>query len=206
MRVLIGTPIHEVKDYCIERWLKNVSKLTHKTPADLLMVDNSTGPAYIKKVRQYCKKHTLHPKIIHLELPHTQGRYERVARCREAIRQEVLSGGYDAWFSWETDQIIPTDALSKLIPLLEAKNFVKIVSHNNWTRQIPNLPNYDFGCTLIKRECLEKYSFILKFGSDPQMPATYEPSEAWFRKQVIRDGGCYLEVQGLINPIYHLNK
>ena len=206
MRILIGTPLHQSKDYSMARWLKNVKKLRHITPADLFIVDNSPGLDYVKKIKEYCMKYGIKDyQIKHLNLPPDQEKYERLARSREAIRQEVLSGGYDAWFSWETDQIIPADALEKLTPLL-AKDFTKMVSHNNWTRQIPDLPNYDFGCTLIKRECLEKYSFILKFGSDPQMPATYEPSEAWFRTQILRDGGGYLEVQGLISPIYHLNK
>lgn len=205
MKVLIGAPIHEVKDYCMERWIENVSKLEY--PADVLMVDNSPTTDYIEKVKKYCKKHEIkNYKIIHLELSPEQGKYERVARCREVIRIELLAKDYDAWFCWECDQIIPVDALGKLVPLLEAKDFVKMVNHNNWTRQIPNQPNYDFGCTLIKRECLEKYSFILKFGTDPDMPDTWEPGETWFRRQVLRDGGCYLEVEGLVNPIYHLDK
>ena len=41
MKILIGTPIHEVKDYAMERWLENVAKLQEVTPCDLLLVDNS---------------------------------------------------------------------------------------------------------------------------------------------------------------------
>jgi hypothetical protein len=206
MKILIGTPLHQSKDYSMERWLENVKKLIRRTPADLFIADNSPGLEYTQKIKVYCAKYGINNyKVRHLNLPPAQEKYERLARSREAIRQEVLSGGYDAWFSWETDQIIPEDALEKLIPLLK-KDYVKIVSHNNWTRQIPNIPNYDFGCALIKRGCLEKYSFILEFGSDPEMPSTYEPSEEWFRKQVLRDGGYYLEIRGLIDPILHLDK
>src|SRR3989344_9553071 len=132
MRILIGTPLHQSKDYSMARWLKNVKKLRHITPADLFIVDNSPGLKYTKKVNDYCTKYGIKDyQIKHLNLPPDQEKYERLARSREAIRQEVLSGGYDAWFSWETDQIIPTDALSKLILLLEAEDFVKIVSHHN---------------------------------------------------------------------------
>jgi hypothetical protein len=43
MKVLIGTPIHQVKDYSMERWLANVRELRAHTPADLVLVDNSPG-------------------------------------------------------------------------------------------------------------------------------------------------------------------
>ena len=49
MKILIGTPIHECKDYCMERWLKNVSKMEY--PADLLLVDNSPGLTYVEQVK-----------------------------------------------------------------------------------------------------------------------------------------------------------
>src|SRR3989344_769052 len=218
MKILIGTPIHVSKDYSIERWLENVSKLTY--PADLLIVDNSPGLEYMKKVKKYCSKYGIRPdrnlgqspisngvknyKIKHLELPPEQKFFERLNRSREIIRQEVLSKGYDAWFSWESDQLIPPNALDELIKLMNAGDFA-MVDHNNWTREIPNLPNFDWGVALISRKALEKYSFILDFGTDPEMPDTWEPSEAWFRKRVIRDGDGFLEVDGVIKPIYHLN-
>lgn len=206
MKILIGAPIHESKDYAMARWLKNVTQLTRKTPADLFMVDNSPGLSYVEQVRSYCQQYGItNYQIKHLELPPDQEKFERLARCREVIRQAILIGDYDAWFSWENDQIIPVNALDKLVAIAKSGNF-SIVSHNNWTRQIPNLPNYDWGVTLISRQALAKYSFILDFGTDPDMPQTYEPSETWFRKQVVRDGGGYLEIEGLINPIYHLDK
>jgi len=55
MKILIGAPIHECKDYCMERWLKNVSKMEY--PADLLLVDNSPGLTYVEQVKDYCKKY-----------------------------------------------------------------------------------------------------------------------------------------------------
>ena len=204
MKILIGTPIHEVKDYCMERWLENVSKLRY--PADLLMIDNSPGLDYVQKVKGYCAKYGIKKyKIKHLEIPLEQKFFERVARSREIIRQEVLSKDYDAWFSWECDQIIPTNALDELVRIMNSGNFM-MVNHNNWTRENPDLPNHDFGISLTKRECLEKYSFILNFGTDPDMPDTWEPGENWFKKRVLRGGDGFLEVDGVIKPIYHLNK
>ena len=204
MRILIGTPIHQKKDYSMERWLENVSQSEY--PADFLMVDNSPGIDYIEKVKGYLKNYGVTKfRIIHLELPPEQDRDERVARSREVIRHEILSKGYDAWFSWECDQIIPTDGLGELVRLMSAGDFM-MVNHNSWAREISNVPNYDWGVALIKKEALEKYSFLLKFGTDPDMPDTWEPGEKWFKKRVLRGGDGFIEVDGVIKPIYHLNE
>ena len=66
MKILIGTPIHQKKDYAIERWLENVSKLEY--PADLLMVDNSPGIEYMERAKGYCKRIGLKKYLIkHIE-------------------------------------------------------------------------------------------------------------------------------------------
>ncbi len=206
MKVLIGTPIHESKDYCMQRWLENVANLQKESPANLLLVDNSPDTKYMKKMKGYCNKIGLTDyRIEHITLPPEQKNFERLARSREIIRQYVLKNEYDAWFSWESDQIIPTHALGTLVKIIQSGNFM-IVSHNNWTRQNPDMPNFDFGVSLITRKALEKYRFVLKFGTDPDMPDTYEPSEAWFRKQVIRGGDSFLEIDGILKPIYHLDR
>src|SRR3989344_6467868 len=96
MKILIGTPIHICKDYSMERWLENVSKLEY--PADFMMVDNSPGLDYIEKIKGYCAKYGIkNYKIEHLELLPEQGDGERVARSRGVIIQEILSHDYDGW-------------------------------------------------------------------------------------------------------------
>ena len=205
MKILIATPIHQIKDYAIKRWLASVAKLQLKYPADLILVDNSLGMSYVEKIKDYLKKYGIRNyKVKHLELPPDKERFERIARCREIIRQAFLSKDYDAWFSWENDIIIPPDGLSKLVALMKAGNFM-VVDHNCWMRGFPGAYCSDFGICLIAREALKKYSFLLKFGSDPDMPGTFEPSEAWFKRRILRDGGNCIEVEGVINPVVHLN-
>ena len=204
-KILIGTPVHKIKDYCMERWLKNVAELQPTYSADLLLVDNSLGSNYVEKLQNYCQKYNLkNYKIIHLELPTDMERYERMARSREVIRQEVLAKDYDAWFTWESDQIIPVDTLGKMVQLMRAGKFT-IADHNCGMRGFPGAYCTDFGIALVARKALEKYSFILEFGTDPEMPKTYEPSEAWFKARVLRDGGSCIEVDNLVTPIAHLN-
>ena len=189
----------------MEQWLQNVAELQQQTPTDLFLADNSSGTAYAEKVRGYCAKiGAENYKIIHIEFPEKQSFMERLARSREIIRQEILSNSYDAWFSWESDQIIPINALDKLIKMMNAGNFM-MVNHNNWVRQLPAVVNTDLGVSLVKRECLEKYSFLLQFGTDSDMPHNWKFGETWLKKQVLRDGGSIIEVQGVLNPVYHLD-
>ncbi len=201
MKILIGTPINEIKDYCMERWLKNVKEL--KYPADLLMVDNSPNTDYVEKIKKYCKKIGIdNYQIKHLEIAEHQPAGEKIGRSREIIRQEILSKNYDAWFSWECDQIIPNDALDKLIEVIKSGNY-QMISHNTWARKITGEFNANFGCSLIKKEILEKYGFLLEY---PNMPNCWHGGEIWFKKQILEGGGNYIELFGIIKPIYHLDK
>ncbi len=203
MKILIGTPIHEIKDYAMERWLENVAKLQLEYPADFLMVDNSPGLSYMEKVKKYCAKYGIkNYKMEHLEINQAQGADERIGRSREIIRQEVLSKDYDVWFSWECDQIIPVDTLNILVQLMEKGDFA-MVSQGSWSRKNPGSPENELGCALIKRVCLEKYSFLLEDYWD--LTRSWHAGARWFKTRLLKDGGNYVEVYGVINPIYHLD-
>lgn len=203
MKVLIGTPIHQIKDYAMERWLTNVARLQKKSPSDLLLVDNSPGLDYVEKVKGYISKSGVKNYTIeHIEVHQANGADERIGRSREVIRQYILSHDYDAWFSWESDQIIPAHTLDKLVAIMKAGNYM-MIHPNSLARVSPYGPDANFGCCLIRKECLEKYGFLLEY---PNMPNTWHGGEGWFKKQVLAGGGNYIEVYGLIKPIYHLNE
>jgi hypothetical protein len=203
MKILIGTPIHQVKDYAMERWLAGVNTLRQHTPADFLMVDNSPDEKYMESVRGYCEKIGIKDyNLEHIDVHQENGADERIGRSREVIRQEILHGDYDAWFTWECDQIIPPDSLKKLVKLMENGNY-QMVLPNTWAREVSGEPNANFGCALVRRECLEKYGFLLEY---PDMPNSWHGGEVWFKKQVLKGGGNYIEVYGMIDPVHHLNK
>lgn len=213
MKVLIGTPVHVSKDYSMRRWLKNVSQLTAHYAADILMVDNSPDPKYCQKVDGYCKAFGIHNyNITHLEI--TQGEavdknideqiHERVAYCQELIRHEVLTSNYDVWFSWECDQIIPVNSLDVLIDIMILGNFL-MVNHNCWDKHRPGELCFDFGVTLVNREYLEKYSFLLD-PSDPDVPDTWYNAQTWYKRRMIRNNDRFTDVFGVLNPVLHLNK
>lgn len=190
LRVLIGTPVHESKDYAMDRWLASVSALDY--PADLLLVDNSQNPDYTKKLEAYCQKYQIpHYKIVHVAIPEDAHLEERLALAREVIREEVLKGGYDYWYSLECDVIVPPDALSKLTGAIDD---YWMISHGYPARTSPRDLNVEFGTALIKRIALGKQQFLNHTG------------EAWFKTGILKNGGKYLNIFGLISPILHLDK
>ncbi|MBF8249474.1 MAG: hypothetical protein HW400_75 [Candidatus Levybacteria bacterium] len=213
MKILIGTPIHQMKDYCMGRWLQNVAKLQEKTPADLLLMDNSPGLSYVERVRGYCRKYKIkNYKIEHLDF--NQGmsvdkKRDRIEKAEEIIGQKALSGEYDCWFSWECDQIIPVNALDKLTKLMNASKTM-IVTHNSWFRGRTNAYLADFGVALINKKCLKKFGPLLRFiASKDYSTMTMERKlgdEGWFKKRVLRNGGNYMDVFGVIGPICHLDR
>lgn len=212
MRVLIGTPIHSSKDYCMEQWLGNVAELTKLTPAHLLLVDNSPGMDYVKKVKDYCKKIGIknyqikHFEVINAQLDPDKLRNVNVEISQEMIRQTTIKGGYDVWFSWECDQIIPTNALDKLVKLAVAGDYMMVVA-NSWARTIPDELNANMGVTLISKKALNLGWFLpFKKGKiSLNLADFYNVDETMFKKRVLKSGGNYIEIYGVIEPIYHLN-
>ena len=203
MKILIGTPIHEIKDYSMERWLESVSKLEY--PADLFLVDNSPNSDYIKKVEDYCRKYGLtNYKLTHIVTTSDTSIDERLAKSREAIRREVLRHNYDAWYSLECDVIVPPNALTKLVDLITDS---WVVSHGYPARGNPEGFNTEFGTSLISRQALEKYSFLNGYGyCDPFRSNVRYEGDVWFIKRITRNQeGKYINVNGIIKPIYHLS-
>jgi hypothetical protein len=212
MKILIGTPIHEMKDYCMERWLENVSQLQRTTPADVLLVDNSASMEYVKIVERYCEKYAIqnctidHFEVQNASLNPDKARNVNVEIAQEMIRQKTLKENYDAWFSWECDQIVPNDTLNQLIQLKELGNCMMVVA-NSWARSIPGELNANMGVTLIGKEALKK-GWFLPFDEGTlsfNLADFYNVDETMFKKRVLKAGGNYIEVYGVIEPIYHLN-
>lgn len=211
MKILIGTPINQLKDYALPKWLENVSRLEY--PADLLLVDNSPGLDYVAKVKAYCQKYGItNFRIEHFEIkqPHLDSHKLRslnVEVAQEVIRRDALKQNYDAWFSWECDQIIPPDALNQLVGLMNTGHYLMVVA-NSWARTIPDEFNTNMGVTLISKQALNQSWFLPNQDGDTSLDlsASYNVDETMFKKRLLQSGGNYVEVYGVIKPIYHLDK
>ncbi len=213
MKIIIGTPVHQIKDYAIERWLLNVVELQKAFPVDFMMVDNSPGFAFVDRIKSYCKKIGLtnykieHFEVVNADLDPDKTRCVNVEISQEMIRQVTLRGDYDAWFSWECDQIIPADTLSRLSLLMEAGKYMMVVV-NSWARAIPGELNANMGVTLISKDALKK-GWFLPFEEGKisyNLEDFYNVDETVFKKRVLKNGGNYVEIYGVIEPILHLDK
>ena len=167
------------------------------------MVDSSPNTEYVETVKGYCAKYGItNYKMVNIDFDQgtsVSAKDKRIEAAQEIIREEILSHDYDAWFSWECDEIIPTDALSKLVILMNTVGGMMAV-HNSWARNDPDEFNPDMGVTLIARECLKKHGLLLKGGTD------WQGSDRWFKERVLKDGGNYIDAYGVIDPIYHLRE
>ncbi|MBI2049653.1 methyltransferase domain-containing protein [Candidatus Roizmanbacteria bacterium] len=187
LKMLIGVVIHI--DYRVEKLLKNISKLQY--PADLLLVDSSPGFDYVEKVNKYCIKYGIKKfNIEHLDINQNQPESERIGRCREIIRQEILSNDYDVWLSLECDQIIPVNKLKKFIGLMSVEDYQMIFA-SSWTKKALSDSDTNFGCALIKKKCLEKQGFLVEY---PNMPDCWFGIEVFFKEQIIKSGGNCLVI------------
>lgn len=187
-----------------------MAKLQLEYPCDLLIVDNSPGPEYVERVKDCCTKCGIkNYKVEHLEISKEIPRELRIEMGQERIREEIISGGYDAWFSWESDIIIQANALNELVKMSQAG--VMMVIHNYWMRVEPTSIDNDIGIALVRKECfdLEENWFSLKDGPDAVIgdPDFWQKYEAGSLKDRLFDGGGnYIEVYGLIDPVYHLHE
>lgn len=201
MKILTATPINEVKDYSMKRWLASVSQQDYST--DLLLVDNSENKQYVKKVQKYCDELKLkNYKITHIKTKPTMSVEERLAISRELIRQEVLLNDYEAWFSWECDIIIPPDTLSKLVEQIEN---LWVVAHAYPNRMYPDKINAEFGITLIKKIVLEKFIFTDSYKDFDVKRKSFYSGDAWFNSWMIKNyDEYYAHIYDIVKPIYHL--
>ena len=80
----------------------------------------------------------------------------------------------------------------------------KMALANCWARYDNSMLMTDMGCTLIKRECLEKAWFL----PDPNGEISLNESNRFkdtFKARVLKSGNSFIELFGVIGPIYHLD-
>ena len=197
MKILLGTPIHVSKDYAVQRWLDCVAALSH--PIDeLFLVDNSPTPDYSEQLKERVPFAT----VLYCNLVERQLDF-RIAHAREIIRRKVLDNGYDWWFSWECDTLAPPECLDVLLRFGQEFD---IVHHSYPTRQDPDIKENAFGLSILHHRVLEQHVFIGQAGEiDPLMPNCFHGGESWFSRRVLRAGGKYIELFGVIQPVIHLD-
>ena len=88
MKILIGTPVHQSKDYAMDRWMASVSKFDY--PFNLLLVDNSDQLDYVKKLHGYCQRYGItNYAIKHIAVDSDAILDERLARASACHGQSL---------------------------------------------------------------------------------------------------------------------
>lgn len=122
MRVLVGCPTYENKEYALAEYAKAVKALKHDGfDLDVLLVDNSKGDAYLEKIKSF-------------GLPVVKGPWfpsarDRIVASRNILRDKVLKEGYDFLFSLEQDVIPEPDTLQRMVA--HKKRVVTSVVYNH---------------------------------------------------------------------------
>jgi hypothetical protein len=106
-RILIGCPTWNGKKYCLPEYAAAIKALVQHAPADILIIDNSLGDAYLAELRAV--------GLPAEKGPWQPGARDRIVASRNILRQRVLDGGYDWLFSLEQDVMPAPDTLQRLL-------------------------------------------------------------------------------------------
>lgn len=166
--VLIGAPIHEMKDYSMKRWLRSVMdiELQRGDSWRLLMVDNSENKDWQERVKEYCREinFTNYDLVSLADMkdgPDFEA--ERLAFSRERIREVLLEEGYDFWFSWECDIICPPNILKYLFKFADEFEAIYHTYPPRGQRPLGSIPDYQeqdgIGCVLYNRRVFYNFRF-----------------------------------------------
>ena len=105
-KVLVGTPVIDTLGKHVERYLDVVRSLSYKK-YDLVLVDNSEGDAYSKRLEQM--------GVNVLRSPYLPNVHERLPAARNVLRQYALENNYDYFLCLEQDTIPPKDVIERLM-------------------------------------------------------------------------------------------
>lgn len=107
--ILLGTPTHDGKAYCLEHWARTIKAIRRFTRCDVHIVDNSASPAYARMIRECGLEVVRSP--FHAEPLRALG------EARGRLYDHAIAGGYDYLFSLEQDLFPPPDIIEHLLAL-----------------------------------------------------------------------------------------
>ena len=167
MNCLIGIYTNEVKDYCDKDFIDNVYKISQGK--DVVLIDNSTNINYYKKLLRLTDEYhniTVHHIDIDYE-PKKTLFHRNVTTSVLFLRDLFLKGDYDYLFIIESDVFPPEnviDTFDKNIKVLDSDwgilgGLYYVGFHNYSLKGLQKTHHVLSGCSLYKRELIEKYPF-----------------------------------------------
>ena len=104
-KILVGSPINEMYDYCIEEYTNRLKSLTYKN-YDILLVDNSKTDSFFKKLK------TMNVPVIK-DTWHEEPR-DRQVSSRNLLREKAIEN-YDYFLNLDQDVIPPKDIIERFL-------------------------------------------------------------------------------------------
>ena len=106
MKVLVGCPTSNHKEYCLKEYLEGIKNLSYEN-IHFVLVDNSEDDEYYSKLKK-------------LGVSAIKGKYfekakDRVIDSRNILRKYCLDNNYDYFLSLEQDVVPPKDIIEKLL-------------------------------------------------------------------------------------------
>lgn len=108
-KILIGAPTADVKNYCVEDWVRNVKNIIYPTNLDIFLADNSTNAENVKYLR------SLGIDAERVRFDKKKSIISRLTKGHNLVRQKALDGNYDFLLHLETDVFPPPEVLLNLL-------------------------------------------------------------------------------------------
>lgn len=112
--VLIGCPTYEKQGYCLDRFAARLKELTFKDK-EVLFVDNSSTPEYAEKIRAKGFRVIYNPVMQTGATKNSPYDISPIISNRNIIIKEFLAGKYTHLLWLDTDVLVPTDAIERLL-------------------------------------------------------------------------------------------
>ena len=117
-KILIASPTSDIKDYCFDKWMENVSKFTYEN-CELFLCDNSTTRDYyidIKKRYEHLGSFFNVGRVTPSQFEHLNLSYKSfLAFSHEKCRRYALDNNFDYLLHLETDIFPPIDVIERLL-------------------------------------------------------------------------------------------
>ncbi len=105
-KILVGSPVNEMYDYCIKDYADAIRSLSYSN-YDILLVDNSKDDSFYNKLKS-------------IRIPVIKGKYfeeprDRMVYCRNLLREKAINENYDFFLNIDQDVIPPKDIIERFL-------------------------------------------------------------------------------------------
>ena len=105
-RILVGSPVSDLYDYCFNEFLQSRKSLTYPDH-DLFFVDNSKSESFSKKLKEN--------RLPFARIGYLENARERMVVSRNILRKKALEEGYDYFLNLDQDIIPPEDIIERML-------------------------------------------------------------------------------------------